>query len=202
MILRRTITLIVLACVAMAGSRSITARAENAQAGDDAAPPLFKQMVGTWEVQQRMWPASGAEPINLPAARAHRHLVGAMFLDEVMELAPGSKEQAFTRHAVFNYNAVNQQYEYFSIDTRGPQMMMEKTVEAGDRGTAKSAVKLYGESFVAPEWGEARNVAFRYRLEVGAIEKDRQSVRLYLTPLSGEKPKEFLAFEYIYIRRR
>jgi uncharacterized protein DUF1579 len=182
MIVRRTISLIAIVCITINGGLSLTAHAQDAQAGEDSVPPLLKHMVGTWDVQQRMWPASGAEAITLPAARANRRLVGTTFLDEIMELAPGSKEQPFTRHAVFNYNAVIQQYEYFSIDTRGPQMMMEKTVEAGGQGTAKSAVKLYGESFVAPQWGNAKNVAFRYRLEVGPIEKDRQAVRLYFTP--------------------
>jgi hypothetical protein len=42
----------------------------------------------------------------------------------------------------------------------------------------------------------------RYRLAVGELEKDRQVVQLYLTPLSGKSLKEFLAFEYVYTRQR
>src|SRR5262245_16883448 len=91
-----------------------------------SALALFQQMVGTWDVQQRMWPASGAQAINLPPAIARRHLIGDAYLEETMELASESKEGTFTRNAFFNYNAVNQQYEYFSIDTRAPQMMLER----------------------------------------------------------------------------
>jgi hypothetical protein len=33
-------------------------------------------------------------------------------------------------------------------------------------------------------------------------EKEQQAVRLYLTPQSGANIKEFLAFEYVYTRKR
>jgi len=61
---------------------------------------------------------------------------------------------------------------------------------------------LYGDSFVAPRWGDATNVAFRYRLTMGAVEKNRQVVQLYLTPQSAQSAKEFLAFEYVYTRQQ
>jgi hypothetical protein len=37
---------------------------------------------------------------------------------------------------------------------------------------------------------------------VGRVEKDRQTVELYLTPVSADSPQEFLAFKYQYTRRR
>ncbi len=160
-------------------------------------------MVGTWKVQQRMWPGFGAEAINLPPAVARRHLMIGGFLEEVIEPVNKSAKTFFKRIAYLNYNAVKQQYEYFSLDSRAPQMMNErsdKTEEQSNPG--KDGIKLNGGSFVAPQWGEARNVAFTYRLTVGAIENNSQVVRLYLTPQAGESPKEFLAFEYIYTRRR
>src|SRR5438270_5628937 len=108
-------------CVAAAAILSgVPARGE----ADDRN--LLSQMVGTWDVQQRMWPGAGREAVNLPPAVARRRLVGGAFLEEVMELPPGSKQDPFTRIAFFNYNAVNQQHEYFSLDTRAPQMMSEK----------------------------------------------------------------------------
>jgi hypothetical protein len=55
--------------------------------------------------------------------------------------------------------------------------------------------------FVAPQWTEAKNVVFRYRIDVGQVDKGRQTLRLYLTPQSGADTKEFLAFEYLYTRR-
>jgi hypothetical protein len=172
-------------------------------AGENSLPSLMQRMVGTWNVQQRMWPGSGAEAINLPSAIARRRLIEGAFLEEVMELTQGSRQERFTRIAYFNYNAVNQQYEYFSLDTRAPQMMNEKSYEAGVQSkTHEGGVTLYGDSFVAPRWGETTNAPFRYRLTIGGVEKDRQVVQLYLTPQSGESAKEFLAFEYVYTRQR
>jgi hypothetical protein len=63
---------------------------------------LMQNMVGTWNVQQRMWPGYGAEPTKLPSAVAHRRLVEGAFLEEVMELEPGSSQKPFTRTAYFN----------------------------------------------------------------------------------------------------
>lgn len=117
-----------------------------------------------------------------------------------MELAQKPGPEPFTRTAYFNYNAVNQQYEYFSLDSRAPQMMNEQS-KAGE-GQGNDGIALYGGRFVAPRWGEATNVAFLYRLTVGLVEKDRQVVQLYLTPQSGASAKEFLAFEYVYTRQR
>jgi Protein of unknown function (DUF1579) len=162
---------------------------------------LMQQMVGTWNVQQRMWPGSGAEAINLPPAIARRRLVEGAFLEGVMEPAQTPAHEPFTRTAYFNYNAVNQQYEYFSLDSRAPQMMSEKSNVAAEQSKpSKGGIKLYGGSFVAPRWGEATNAAFMYRLTIGEVEKDRQVIELYLTPQS-ENAKEFLAFEYVYTRR-
>src|SRR5262245_19209381 len=181
-----------------------TAQAQNTPqpSGENkSALALFQQMVGTWDVQQRMWPASGAQAIDLPPATARRHLIADAYLVETMELAE-SKVGAFTRNAFFNYNAVNQQYEYFSIDTRAPQIMLEREHGPVTRSERQQfPIVLYGGSFVAPQWGDIRNAAFRYRLEVGGVNDGRQLVRLYLTPQSGENATEFLAFEYVYVRR-
>ena len=172
-------------------------------ASKNVPPTLLQQMVGTWKVQQRMWPGAGAEAINLPPSIAHRHLMAGGFLQEVMKPAKKSAKASFTRTAFFNYNAVNQQYEYFSLDSRAPQMMNERSDKTEEqKNPGKDSIKLNGGSFVSPQWGEAKNVAFTYRLTVGAIENDSQTVQLYLTPQSGESPKEFLAFEYVYTRQR
>jgi hypothetical protein len=180
--------------------------AEDAPLGenrDEAAPPLIQQMIGTWDVRQRMWPGAAAKAIDLPPAVAHRVLIGGAIVQEVMTLAPESSETPFTRIAYFDYNAVNRQYEYFSLDTRAPQMMNERSLAAGAQGESqhRGALTLFGGRFLAPQWGEARNVPFRYRIVVGRVEKEHQAVRLYLTPLSEANTKEFLAFEYVYTRK-
>jgi len=158
-------------------------------------------MAGNWKVRQRMWPGSGAKPVDLPPAVAHRRLVEGAFLEEVMELEPGSSEKPFARTAYFNFNATNRQYEYFSLDSRLPQMMNERSRK--DRaGTEKGKIVLDGGRFIAPKWGNATNVAFTYRLIIGQVEKNTQVVQLYLTPQAGKSAKEFLAFEYDYTRQR
>jgi hypothetical protein len=171
--------------------------------GKNASANLLQQMVGTWTVRQRMWRGFGAEAIALPPAVARRHLMTGAFLEEVMEPAKKSGKESFVRTAYFNYNAVSQQYEYFSLDSRAPQMMNERSDKTGQQSNpGKNGIKLSGGSFTAPKWGEAANVAFTYRLTVGGIENDTQVVQLYLTPQAEKSAKEFLAFEYVYTRRR
>lgn len=160
--------------------------------------PLVRQMVGTWDVQSRMWPAPDAEAVDLPPATARRQVVGDAFLQEVMEPADTSGQASFTRIAYFSYNPINQQYEYFSLDSRLPQMMCY--VVPGTNKARDGGVELAGTSFVAPEWGTEKNVPFMYRLTVGPIQENRQVVRLFLTKQTGQS-KEFLAFEYVYSRK-
>jgi hypothetical protein len=171
--------------------------------GNDAALPLIQQMIGVWDVRQRMWPGEAAKAIDLPTAVAHRILIGSTILQEVMTLASQSSEAPFTRVAYFDYNAVNRQYEYFSLDTRAPQMMNERSVAAAVRVKSqhRGTLTLHGGRFVAPKWGEAKNVPFGYRIVVDPVENDRQAVRLYFTPQSGANTREFLAFEYVYTRK-
>ena len=55
---------------------------------------------------------------------------------------------------------------------------------------------------MAPEWGAARNVPFRYRLTIGPVQPDgKQTVQLHLTPQAVLPRREFLAFEYVYVKR-
>lgn len=191
------------AAVVYIATLPFVAHAQEAPLGSpdtSAAPLVIRQMVGTWEVQQRMWTGARAEAIDLPPAVARRRLVGGAFLEEVMTLVGGSKQNSFTRVAHFNYNAVSRQYEYVSIDTRGPRMMTYET--DAQRGVADhGGIMLSGGSFVAPQWGDTKNVAFAYRLEIGQVERNRQAVRLYLRPQAGKGGKEFLAFQYVYTRR-
>jgi hypothetical protein len=147
-----------------------------------------------------MWTDPKAKAINLPPALAHRRLVGGTYVQEIMEPAQESEQHSLTRTAYINFNPVSQQYEYFSIDTRAPQQMHYQSERQVKQETA--AVKLHGGLFVAAQWGDAKNVTFRYRLVLGEVKSDQQMIRLYLTPQSGKGRHEFLAFEYVYTRRR
>jgi hypothetical protein len=167
------------------------------------APTLLQRMAGTWDVQQRMRPGPDAATIDLPSAIARRELIGGKYLEENMQPANGEATQSafFHRNAFLNYNSVTKRYEYTSLDTRAPQLMMEVSVPADPQRVPAAELKLKGGVFLAPEWGNAKNVPFRYRLSIGEIENDRQTIRLYLTPQAVLPRKEFLAFEYVYTRR-
>jgi hypothetical protein len=163
----------------------------------ESVTALMRQMAGTWQVKSRMWPAAGAKPIELPAATARRELVSDAFLTEMMEPAVKAADNAFSRVAHFSFNPVNQQYEYFSLDSRLPQMMSYAIPGANKiRG---GNVELAGTSFVAPAWGPEKNVPFMYRLSIGPVENNQQIVRIYLTEQRGQGG-EFVAFEYVYSR--
>ena len=163
--------------------------------------PLLQSMVGTWNVQQRMRSGPSAAAVELPSAIAHRELIGGKYLQENMEPISGEATQSFHRNAFLNYNSVNRRYEYTSLDTRAPQLMMEMSRPVDPQRVPAAELKLQGGEFLAPEWGSAKNVRFKYRLSIGAIKNDQQAIELFLTPASVLPNKEFLAFEYIYTRR-
>ena len=186
------------ACFSLPG---VAAHARNEPGTAGKAPALLERMAGTWTVTQRMRPGADAKMIDLPPAVARRQLVGDAWIEEIMTPAstPASGQGAFTRTSFLNYNAIEKVYEYFSLDTRAPQQMRYASATM-DAGHAAPPIRLKGGRFVAAQWGDARNVAFDYRLEVGGVENDRQTVRLYLTPV-GPGGKEFLAFQYDYARK-
>jgi hypothetical protein len=109
--------------------------------------------------------------------------------------------QSFHRNAFFNYNSVTRRYEYTSLDTRAPQLMMETSRPVGAQQVPAAELKLQGGASLAPEWGSAKNVRFKYRLSIGEIKNDQQTIQLFLTPESVLPKEEFLAFEYVYSRR-
>jgi hypothetical protein len=187
-----------LCTLAMAATANLATAGE--QAHGNAAATLMHSMLGTWDVEEWMWPAPGGAAVPLPSAVAQRQLFSDGFVHEVMSATPGS-QGAFTRIAYFGYNAVNQNYEYFSLDTRAPQMMNERSYGRSGGASAGDSIDLLGSTFVAPQWGALTNAAFRYRLVVGPVQHDRQEVVLYLTPLSGAGQPEFRAFRYLYTRR-
>jgi hypothetical protein len=185
------------------GSLLVAVFAATTVAVAQEAPPLLQRMAGTWNVQQRMRPGPDAAAIDLPSAIARRELIGGKYLEENMQPTSGEATQSafFHRNAFLNYNSVTQRYEYTSLDTRAPQLMVEMSLPADPQRVPAAELKLQGGVFLAPEWGNAKNVPFRYRLSIGQIENDKQTIRLYLTPQGVLPNKEFLAFEYVYTRR-
>jgi hypothetical protein len=165
----------------------LSAQEKLPKAATTAASPehaLIQGMVGTWGVRASLWLGPDAKPI-VQLAVARRRLVGEGLLEEIMAPSPGSDGPAFTRLAFLSYNAVTSSYEYMSWDTRAPQMMYQVSRAVGmpEERQGSPVIWFYlVDNFVVPQWGEARNVAFKQRLmlESGA---DRQVVRLYWTRL-------------------
>ena len=167
------------------------------------ASPLLERMAGTWDVQQRMWPGPGAQAVELPKAVARRQLLNGKYLEESMEPAAdyAPPPAAFHRHALLTYNPVARRYEYTSLDSRAPQLMTEIGAPLPAPDPA-GPVRLQGGRFLAPDWGGAKNVSFRYRLTIGPVQSDgKQTVQLHLTPEAVLPKKEFVAFEYVYSKR-
>jgi hypothetical protein len=162
-------------------------------------PTLLQQMEGSWTVSQKMWPGKNQPAVQLPAATARRRVMQQSFLEEVMESTAGATE-AFTRASYFSFNSTTRRFEYFSVDSRMPQMMNERSAVIEAQASPDAPVKLDGGHFVAPAWGNAHRVPFHYRLIIGEIKSDRQVVQLLLTPESGKDRDEFTAFEYQYTR--
>lgn len=176
----------------------IAPRTAHAQEGADVAtlsPTAFLDaMAGDWTVVQRMRPAPGATPIDLPPAKASRRIVDGAFLQETMTQAGGD---AFTRLSWIVFNATNGQFEYVSLDSRLPQLMAYDHPGANRRDAA--GLHFQGGMFVAPKWGTRSNVPFVYRIDVGPVEDGRQHVRLFLREPGSGQP-EFPAFEYDYTK--
>lgn len=164
-------------------------------------PPagVLQAMEGEWTVHQWMRAGPGARLVELPPAVAHRVLVDQAFIQETMTASTGP---SFTRIAFVLFNAASEQYEYASVDSRLPQLMAYALPGANRREGA--TLHFTGSTFVAPAWGERKNVPFLFRFELGPVTDGQQRARLYLKELgvgSGAGP-EFIAFEYLYSRRR
>jgi hypothetical protein len=116
-----------------------------------------------------------------------------------MKPAPGSKQEPFARHAYLSFNNVDRRYEYVSLDTRYPRTMYETSFDGG-RAHRDRIIEVFIEAFTHPGWGtEFVGQAMKQRREI-IVESDRRNVvRQFWTPPGGS---EFLAIEYIYVKRQ
>ena len=150
--------------IVIAGTTSLLAQEQRPGGSATAAiPVLIRDMTGTWSVDQRMWTGAGTDPIVLPSAIGRRRLLEGGFLEELMEKSPRAQGDTFTRIAWLNFNAVTQRFEYVSIDSRAPQLMLERSLgpqAGGDRGSGTTLLLFGDDTFVAAQWGDAKNAAF------------------------------------------
>ena len=188
---------LIIMTLAVLGSAASTSAQQLGSSGSSA--PFLTAMAGDWDVDQTMWTGPEAKPVKLPAAIAVRRIAdGGGFLEEQMTLAGPSKEP-FTRTSHINRNAIDGVFEYFSIDTRAPQQMHYQSQPSDVNFDGELQFK--GATFVAEQWGDKKNAAFAYRVELTPVVGNRQTLRLYLRPLEAGTPRDFVAFRYEYRRR-
>ena len=164
---------------------------------DEARYELIGRQVGDWSVRQRVWSSPSADPIELPPMVARRRMVRGVFLEEVMEAAPGSGQDPFTRTAYLSFNPINRRFEHVTLDSRYPPVMFETSVD--DKIEDSRAIVLYVTGFTTPAgFGEIppREWASQRRLLM-VQDPDTTLCRQYWT-LPQSAP--FLAMEYTYKR--
>jgi hypothetical protein len=164
---------------------------------DEARYELISRQVGNWTTRQRVWSSPGTEPIELPPMVVSRRMVRGVFLEEVMEAAPGSDQDPFTRVAYLSFNPINRRFEYVTLDSRYPPIMFETSVD--DKIEDGRAIILYVTGFTTPSgFGEIppREWASQRRLLI-VQDSDTTLCRQYWT-LPQSAP--FLAMEYTYKR--
>lgn len=170
-----------------------------ALAGSGPPVPALEAMTGRWQVKQTMWTGPSSPPVEQPAAIAIRRMAaGGGFIEEEMTLAKAS-DSPFTRTSHVNFNAIEGVFEYFSIDTRAPQQMhyQSQPVAPDYRGT----LEFKGGTFVAGQWGDRKDAAFCYRVELSPVKDGQQTMQLFLRPLAAGAQTEFVAFRYEYQKR-
>jgi len=157
---------------------------------------LFRPLVGDWTVERRLWTTADAEPTTLPPAIARRRMIQDVFLEEVMEPAPGSDQPPFTRTAFLSFNDLNGRYEYVSLDSSYPPMMFETAFD--NTLTNGNTIKVYHDAFVSPGFdpGSAGQL-LKQRRDFTVESADRVIMTQYWTPPSGE---EYLGLETLYTR--
>ncbi|PSL50301.1 uncharacterized protein DUF1579 [Chitinophaga niastensis] len=156
----------------------------------------LKPLAGNYEVEMRIWPKAGADPIPLGTFRVTRKFIGN-FLQEIMEPLPGTKTDPFSRITYLSFNKINLRWEYIVMDTRFPVMMFETSFD-GKIVNGKE-LTTYLSSFPVPALvgKEAAGQMAKQRRTFTIVGPDQDEMRQYWTLPSG---KEYLAIAYVYKR--
>jgi hypothetical protein len=191
--MHKVVTFLFLAAVHVAspGAAQESASARLAAPGPEHA--WLEPLVGTWDVQMRVFPAAGAEPIAAEGPlRAERvwTLDGRYLREELRGTVFG---RAAARDAIMGYNRLDRRVELVTVDTFEPGQMIY--VGRGDEGPG--GFSLYGESVEAglgaDPTGRMRHLRFEWKL----VSKDENIQRIFVT-YPGES--EFLFVEQHFTR--
>lgn len=192
----RSVTLLGL-CVALALSTPAVAQSPaDLPASTRLALPGEKHawlepLVGEWQVEMRVFPGPGAEPIVSRDLTATRELIlGGRYLQETLTGTFGGNPS--NRLAILGYNNLDGRFELTTFDTFEPGQM----VYLGRDEPTAAGFSVEGESteagFGPTPTGRRRDLRFEFE-----IEPERSVERIFVR-YPGEE--EFLFVEQIFTR--
>jgi hypothetical protein len=124
----------------------------------------LEPLVGNWNVEMKVWPASGAKPIVSTELKVARQwILGGRYLRE--ELTGSFAGNPSNRIAILSFNNLDDRFELVTIDTFEPGQMWYRSMVAG----SPSRIALQGESTeagnAAKPTGRKRDLRFEIEIE-------------------------------------
>lgn len=152
----------------------------------------LEPLTGKWDVQMRVWPAAGAQPVTSTELAATREwILGGRYLRE--ELTGRFADQPSTRVGLLSYNNLEQRFEFLTADTFEPGQMWY----ASQGMDSARQISLRGESTEAGYGPQPTGRKRALRLEM-EISEGRNVQRIYVK-YPGEA--EFMFVEQIFVRK-
>ncbi|MGP9819703.1 DUF1579 family protein [Salinarimonas sp. NSM] len=149
---------------------------------------LLEPLIGTWDVEMRVYPGPGAEPFVAQGLSATREwILGGRYVQE--HLSGDVFGAPSERIAILGYNNLEQRFELATFDTFEPGSMIYQGAAMPD-GT----ISVLGDSteagMGAEPTGRKRTIRFEFEMtEAGSVE------RIFVRYPGGE---EFLFVEQIF----
>lgn len=153
----------------------------------------LEPLIGKWNVQMRVWPAPGAEPIESAQLTATREwILGGRYLRE--ELTGTFAGNPSHRVALLGYNNLERRFELVTVDTFEPGQMTYASHADGTPGLISLAGDNTEAGFGAKPTGRKRSLRFDIEM-AGDVNTQRIHVRY-----PGEA--EFLFVEQRFTKAR
>lgn len=163
----------------------IPASARLAMPGENHAK--LDPLIGDWQVEMRVFPGPGAEPIVSDELTATREwILGGRYVEEMLTGTFAGNPSA--RLAIIGYNNLEDRFELASFDTFEPGFMVYHGAATGDTVSVEGTSIEAG--FGPTPTGRHRDIRFDL-----TIEDDRSVQRIYVQ-YPGED--EFLFVEQIF----
>lgn len=177
---------------AMVATASPVTAQENLPAATRLAMPgenhsLLQPLIGEWDVEMRVYPRPGADPIvSKDMSATRKWILGKRYVQE--ELSGVFAGAPSERLAIIGYNNLEEQFELASFDTFEPGFMVYKG-DADDKTITVDGISIEAGFGPTPS-GRYREL--RFEIEIGA---DRSVQRIFVKYPAEE---EFLFVEQIF----